>query len=102
MIDTAKKIRELEEEKIHTIQTVSALNRGLKNKTINNKQGLYDYKYKTEKQLKAEFNFFKQTDSNSLQQSRRNLEKTYKNFFAAIVSLFKYLVIHDSTASKVY
>ena len=47
----------------------------------NDKQGLYDYKYKTEKQLKLEFQFLKQADSSSLQQSRRHLEKAFENFF---------------------
>jgi len=46
-----------------------------------NKQALRDYKYKTEKQLKLEFNFLKRADSNSLQQSRRHLERAFKNFF---------------------
>ena len=50
----------------------------------NDKQGLHDYKYKTEKQLKTEFPFLRQADSNSLQKSRRHLEKAFKNFFENI------------------
>ena len=45
------------------------------------KQALYDYKYKTEKELKIEFPFLKKADSNSLQQARRHLEIAFKNFF---------------------
>ena len=44
-------------------------------------QALRDYSYQTEKQLKKSYIFLKQADSNSLQQSRRNLERAFKNFF---------------------
>lgn len=44
-------------------------------------QALRDYSYKTEKQLKKLHPFLKQADSNSLQQSRRNLKSAFKNFF---------------------
>ena len=47
----------------------------------NDKESLYSYKYKTEKQFKEEFNWLKEVDSIALQQSRRNLEAAYKNFF---------------------
>ena len=47
----------------------------------NDKQALRDYTYKTEKQLKTDYPFLKEADSNSLQQSRRNLEKAFNNFF---------------------
>ena len=42
---------------------------------------LYEYKYKTEKQLKDEFEFLKEVDSISLQQTRMNLSAAYQNFF---------------------
>ena len=42
---------------------------------------LYEYKYRTEKQLKEEFKFLKEVDSISLQQSRMNLSSAYQNFF---------------------
>ena len=47
----------------------------------NDKQALRDYSYKTEKQLKKLHPFLKQADSNSLQQSRRNLKRAFDNFF---------------------
>jgi putative transposase len=45
---------------------------------------LYAYKYKTEKQYKEEFEFLKEISSYALQQSRRNLEQAYKNFFRRV------------------
>lgn len=42
---------------------------------------LYEYKYRTEKQLKEEFEFLKEVDSISLQQTRMNLGVAYENFF---------------------
>ena len=42
---------------------------------------LYEYKYRTEKQLKEEFEFLKEVDSISLQQTRMNLGVAYQNFF---------------------
>lgn len=42
---------------------------------------LYEYKYRTEKQLKEEFDWLKEVDSISLQQSRMNLGVAYENFF---------------------
>lgn len=42
---------------------------------------LYEYKYKTEKQLKEEFPFLKEVDSITLQQARMNLGIAYENFF---------------------
>ena len=42
---------------------------------------LYEYKYRTEKQLKKEFEFLKEVDSISLQQTRMNLGVAYQNFF---------------------
>lgn len=46
------------------------------------KDSLYQHKYKTEKQLKQEFEWLKEVDSIALQQSRRCLETAYKNFFS--------------------
>ena len=42
---------------------------------------LYEYKYKTEKQLKEEFPFLKEVDSIALQQARMNLGVAYENFW---------------------
>lgn len=42
---------------------------------------LYEYKYRNEKQLKEEFEFLKEVDSISLQQTRMNLSLAYQNFF---------------------
>lgn len=42
---------------------------------------LYEHKYRTEKQLKEEFEFLKEVDSVSLQQTRMNLSAAYQNFF---------------------
>ena len=42
---------------------------------------LYEYKYRTEKQLKEQFEFLKEVDSISLQQTRMNLSFAYQNFF---------------------
>lgn len=45
------------------------------------KEALYNYKYKTEKQFKAEFPFLKDADSIALQSSREHLFESYKNFY---------------------
>ena len=42
---------------------------------------LYEYKYRTEKQLKEDFEFLKEVDSIALQQTRMNLGVSYQNFF---------------------
>ena len=42
---------------------------------------LYEYKYRTEKQLKEEYEFLKEVDSIALQQTRMNLGVAYQNFF---------------------
>lgn len=42
---------------------------------------LYEHKYRTEKQLKEEFEFLKEVDSISLQQTRMNFGVAYENFF---------------------
>lgn len=47
------------------------------------KDSLYQYRYKTEKQYKEEFSWLTEVDSIALQQSRRNLDTAYKNFFSA-------------------
>ena len=47
-----------------------------------NKEALKAYKYKTEKELKSEFEFLAEASSRALQQSRINLESAYQNFFA--------------------
>lgn len=50
----------------------------------NNKKELYDYKYKTEKEYKGEFEWLSLGSSRALQQSRINLEQAYKNFYRKI------------------
>ena len=50
-------------------------------KLKNKPRELYEYKYRTEKQLKEEFDFLKEVDSISLQQTRMNLGVAYQNFF---------------------
>jgi putative transposase len=45
------------------------------------KEAFNNYKYKTEKQYKAEFSFLKEADSIALQASREHLLKAYENFF---------------------
>jgi putative transposase len=45
------------------------------------KESLYSYKYKTEKQYKEEYEFLREVDAVALQQSRRSLDVAYKNFF---------------------
>lgn len=46
-----------------------------------NRRELYEYKYKTEKQYKEEFEWLKEVDSHSLVQSRNDLDSSYQNFF---------------------
>lgn len=49
-----------------------------------NKEEIYGWKYKTEKQYKEEFDFLKEVDSVALVQSRRHLENAYNNFFKSL------------------
>ena len=48
------------------------------------KQALWEYKYKTEKQYKEEYEWMKEVDSTSLQQSRIDLTHAYTNFFRSL------------------
>ena len=50
-------------------------------KLKDNKEKLKKYKYKTEKDYKIEFPFLKEVSSMALQQSRIDLQTSYKNFF---------------------
>lgn len=50
-------------------------------KLKHNSRELYEYKYRTEKQLKEEFEFLKEVDSVALQQARMNLGVAYDNFW---------------------
>ena len=50
-------------------------------KLKDNPRELYEYNYRTEKQLKDEFKFLKEVDSIALQQTRMNLGVSYQNFF---------------------
>ena len=45
------------------------------------KEKLYSHKYKTEKEYKQEFEFLKLGSSRALQQSRRDLDTAFKNFY---------------------
>ncbi len=45
------------------------------------RRSLYEYKYKTEKEYKAEYDWLYEVDSIALQQSRIDLSKAYQNFF---------------------
>ena len=49
-----------------------------------NKEEIYGWKYKTEKQYKEEYEFLKEADSVALVQSRRHLEVAYNNFFKSL------------------
>lgn len=48
------------------------------------RQALWGYKYKTEKQYKEEYGWMKEVDSTSLQQSRIDLTRAYANFFRSL------------------
>lgn len=48
------------------------------------KKSLWEYKYKTEKQYKEEFEWLKEAESSSLQQSGRDLSRAYSNFFCSL------------------
>ena len=50
-------------------------------KLKDNPRELYEYNYRTEKQLKEEFEFLKEVDSIALQQTRMNIGVAYQNFF---------------------
>jgi len=54
------------------------------NENKNNKDVLFNHKYKTEKQYKSEFKWLSEVDSSALVQSRMNLELSYKNFFSSL------------------
>ncbi|TFF98779.1 MAG: transposase [Promethearchaeota archaeon] len=45
------------------------------------KQALYDHRYKTEKEYKEEFEFLKEVDAKALQSEWSNLKSAYTNFF---------------------
>ena len=49
-----------------------------------NKRALYEHNYKTEKEYKEEFEWLKEVDSISLQQSRIDLSVAYQNFFKSL------------------
>jgi putative transposase len=48
------------------------------------KEKLYAYTYKTEKEYKQEFSFLKEVSSRALQQARINLQTAYINFFRGL------------------
>lgn len=48
------------------------------------KRALYEHNYKTEKEYKEEFDWLKEIDSISLQQSRMDLSVAYQNFFKSL------------------
>lgn len=47
-------------------------------------KALFEYKYRTEKQLKEEFPFLSEVDSISLQQTRANIGLAYQNFYRRV------------------
>ena len=49
-----------------------------------NRQALWTYKYKTEKDYKKEFEWLKEVESSSLQQARIDLSNAYFNFFKSL------------------
>lgn len=53
-------------------------------KLKDDKEALYKYKYKTEKEYKEEFPFLKDVSSRALQQSRIDLINAYKNFYRRV------------------
>ena len=53
-------------------------------KLKNDKEKLYSHKYKTEKEYKVEFEFLKKGSSRALQQSRKDLNTAFTNFFRNI------------------
>ncbi len=50
-------------------------------KLKDDRKALYSHKYKTEKQYKEEFEFLKEVSSVALQQSRRDLDQAFQNFY---------------------
>lgn len=50
------------------------------------KKALWEHRYKTEKQYKEEYEWMKEVDSTSLQQSRIDLTRAYANFFRSLRS----------------
>ena len=50
----------------------------------NDKDSLYSYTYKTEKEYKQEYSFLKEVDSKALQSEWRHLKSAYDNFFRNI------------------
>ena len=49
-----------------------------------NRQALWEHKYKTEKDYKQEFAWLKEVESSSLQQARIDLSRAYTNFFNSL------------------
>ena len=48
------------------------------------RESLWEYKYKTEKDYKNEFEWLREAESTSLQQARIDLSKAYMNFFKSV------------------
>ena len=68
-------------------------------KLKDDRESLKSYKYKTEKELRAEFPFLVEASSRALQQSRINLETAYTNFFAKRNGFPKFKVKRKSAES---
>lgn len=64
------------------------------------KESLYKYKYTTEKSFKTQYEFMKEIDSVSLQQTRRNLEQSYKNFFKKTHKFPKFKSKHNKQSYR--
>jgi putative transposase len=63
------------------------------------KESLKSHKYKTEKELKAEFPFLAEAGSRALQQARINLESALNNFFAKRAEFPKFKAKKKSSES---
>jgi putative transposase len=64
-----------------------------------NKEKLYSHKYKTEKEYKVEFDWLKEVDSIALQQTRRDLNVAFKNFFKKSAKHPRFKAKHRSRQS---
>lgn len=58
-------------------------------KLKDSKRELYDYKYKTEKEYKQEFEWMKEADSQALQQARIDMIGAYSKFFKGLSKKYK-------------
>ena len=64
------------------------------------KEALYNHKYITEKSYKEKYEFMKEIDSVSLQQTRINLDQAYKNFFKKTHKFPKFKSKHNKQSYR--